>query len=1168
MKSITFSLFIIISSNILVAQKQKLQKFIEEGHSFNEIYQRADQMIRLHPLEDRNYRKEFQDGKHDKELQDNDRLRLERWAWYWRDRLNEDGSFPDLQAQLEVYKKVRSQSNYRNSPVWKHEGPIRNTGGYWGMGRTTHIDFHPSQNATFFVAAPNGGLWKTTDGGRNYVSLGEDLPQQPVGVVIVDPKNANNIYISLGEKEGWWQYGLGVYKSTDGGQSWKTTGLSWRLTENKVLFNMVMNPRNSNILFAATNNGLYKTFNGGNSWVKVLNDNYSDVVFKPGDTSVVYAAKNDYWGSCEVYKSTDGGNNFTQVSSFNTQKAFLKFAVTEASPNWLGVNASQDNAKRFFLSTNEGASFNYVSDLPENLVFFISQINPQVMYTGFVNAFKSTDGGKTWNQLTHWHGGTPYPEIHADQRYMSCHPRNKNEIYFCNDGGVYRYDENTNQWTELVNNLPITQFYKMAISNTNPPSIIGGSQDNGGFIRRSNGTWGNTNGGDAMWQEIDPTNANIGYTEYWGGTAVYRTTNNFFNLTEINKNIPGAPQGQWVTPFGLNPKNPKTFIIGYHDVFVSYNRGDHFSKLSNNLTGAEDKDLRVVRISPLDTLTILAAQANMVYRTYDYGKNWQKTNLTQSFEITDLCYHSKDTNRVWLSRSGLGNVKVMESKDRGRTWINATGNFVNTPVLALCYDEASNILFAGTDIGVFYAEVGNWNWQYYGIGLPNTSVTDLDIHQATRKLYVSTYGRGFYSIDLPECFPLNVEIATQLPDGTFTGQDSMQFCVGQDIVLKCNTALTQGEFKWTGPLNLDTTLQQNQSIYIGRANLSRTGNYHLTYTSNNGCVRTDMIYIRVNNNPVARARADFQILDCHHDEITLSSSNQSTDFRYHWTFGGQFLSDSNLVKVDQVGLYYLKLTNSRTSCFVLDSIYIRKVESPSFNLFKKDAICFGDSSGTLDWSVNGGLKPFSFAFSDERLKNQKTNLNAGTYRIELTDSLNCTEFIEFEIQQPSAIQILESISHAKSGNDGKIVLTVSGGTPPYVFKWWDGQNQIGDQSTLENLSPGIYHLVLIDSNHCERNVEYNVLDASSTQQLEELATRIFPNPAKDFINVDLSKLELSGLSYQLVSEKGVNVLKSGLLIPSQINRINVGQLLPGIYIIRILGPLGSYDFKFSIVTSR
>lgn len=1159
---------IILYFNISFAQNQKLQAYIEEGHGFHEIYQKADRMIRRHQLEDEPYRKEYRKGKKSKDWIDNERLHLERWAWYWRDRVADDGSFPDLQRQQILYQELQKGTQYRNVSVWKHEGPVRNTGGYWGMGRTTHIDFHPSQNGTFYVAAPNGGLWKTTDGGATYNSLGEQLPQQPVGVVIVDPRNANNIFISLGEKEGWWQYGLGVYKSTDGGQTWKTTGLSWKLTESKVLFSMVMNPRNSNVLLAATNNGLYKTYNGGNSWVKVLPDNFSDVIFKPGDTTTVYAAKNDYWGSCEVFKSNDGGSNWTQVSSFNTQKAFLKLAVTQADPNYLAVNASQDGAKKLFLSTNSGNSFSYMSDMPENLVFYISQQNPSLMYCGYVNPYQSRDGGRSWNQMSHWHGGTELPEVHADQHYLIAHPRIKSDLYFCNDGGVYRYNENTEQWTELVHGLPITQFYKMAVSNTNPPSLIGGSQDNGGFIRRSSGAWGNTNGGDAMWQEIDPTNANIGYTEYWGGTAVYRTNNNFFNLTEISINVPGDPQGQWVTPFGLNPKNPKTFIIAYHEVFVSHNRGDQFVKLSTNLTGAEDRDLRIVRFNPLDTQTILASYANTVYHTRDYGRNWSKTTVSLNNDVTDICFHSKDTNKVWLSRSGLGTIKIMESRDRGRTWTNATSNFVNTPVLALCYDEASNILFAGTDIGVFFSEAGNWNWQYYGTGLPNTSVTDLDIHQQTRKLYISTYGRGFYSIDLPDCSPLAVNIAAQNANGAFQLIDTMNFCVSQPIVIKCNENLNSGTFRWTGPLNLDTTMNQNPGLNLGSATLSKTGNYVLVYTSANGCTRTDQIYIKVNNNPSARIRNDYPVLDCKHDQLRLFSSNTSVDFSYIWTDSmKQVLSDSAVQMVTEPGWYFFKLSNKRTACSVSDSFYVKEFVSPKIEFSASNPKCFGDSTGSIRWNVLYGVPPLKYTYSDTMLFINPDRLPSGSYTIKVSDSLNCEAGLQVELQSPPALDVDAVIKHSNQ-NNGKIELNPKGGVAPYRFLWIKNGEEFSRDSNLFQIDSGLYTLFLTDSFGCEIIREFRILDASLSQYDPFDAIRIYPNPAVSEFSLDPRNMGNDGIHYELMDATGKVVMLRGAITGPFIHKINVAHLVPGNYLLRVFNKNSKRDFKIQIVNHK
>lgn len=758
------------------AQEERIGQNLNYSQSFLENYNRASEFFRDSKDVEAEEKDRFSEDS--KYMPEEEFMKLERWAWYWRDRTTENGLLADPSDQWRLYRQAqKSNSSFRNlDPTWKHEGPVRNTGGYWSMGRTTHVDFHPTNQNIFFVAAANGGVWKTTDGGKSYFSLGDNLPQQPVGIVIVDPSNVNNIYITIGEKDGWWQYGLGVYKSTDGGKTWNPTGLSYKLTDNKVIYAMVMNPQNSNILVAATNNGIYKTINGGSSWVKVRTEDFSDVKYKYGNPNILYAARNDYWGSCEVFQSTDGGDNWNVISAFNKQKSFFRLVTTPANPEYLGINASEDGKKSFYLSKNGGKNFELISTLPENAILFMSSYDVNVVYCGAVRVYKSYDGGYNWQQLTEYYNDGVHVEVHADHHYVGYNPRQKDQLFFCHDGGIDNYDENLETWTELSQGLPITQFYKMAISTTNPPTLIGGSQDNGGWIRRSNGTWGNTNGGDAMWQLIDPTNPKIGFTEYYGGRAVYRTTDNFNTLKEINANLPKDIQGQWVTPFNFNPQNPRTFLIGYHEVFISPDRGNTFKQASTNLTGGEDKDLRNVDMSPVDTNFILASYANILYSTADYGKTWKSLTLPTSFDISSIEFHPTDSNRIWLTRSGLGTIKVMESKDRGKTWKNISTNFVNTPALIVRYDRASDQLFAGTDIGLFTTDADKIDWKYYGTGLPNTSVTDIEIHQASRRMYISTYGRGFYSIDLPPSkFPLTVTCPGNKIEMACTNQDTINY---------------------------------------------------------------------------------------------------------------------------------------------------------------------------------------------------------------------------------------------------------------------------------------------------------------------------------------------------------------------------------------------------------
>ena len=174
--------------------------------------------------------------------------------------------------------------------------------------------------------------------------------------------------------------------------------------------------------FTATSAGLYRTYNGGTNWTRIRTENFSDVKFKIGDTTTIYAAINDYWGSCEILKSTNAGNSWSQISIFNQQKAFLKLYTTPADPEYLAINQSVDGKRNFLLSKNSGANISFVSEMPENLTFLISPTNKNILYCGYVVLYRSDDGGKNWNQISNWYGGTGLPEVHADHHYAAFHP--------------------------------------------------------------------------------------------------------------------------------------------------------------------------------------------------------------------------------------------------------------------------------------------------------------------------------------------------------------------------------------------------------------------------------------------------------------------------------------------------------------------------------------------------------------------------------------------------------------------------------------------------------------------------------------------------------------------------------------------------------------------------
>ncbi|MCU0430856.1 MAG: hypothetical protein MUF42_12905 [Cytophagaceae bacterium] len=688
---------------------------------------------------------------------DSEYVKFKRWEWYWRDRVLPDGSFPDLASLESTNKEARSMKQAAAGGAWSCFSQTNTTGGYNGMGRATSIAFHPSNPDIYYVGAPIGGIWKTTNRGASYTALGDQLLFVSVGEIQIDYNNPNTIYISIGDNTGWWNPSLGVMKSTDGGLTWANTGLSFTFNAGVAIYRLEISPTNSNVLIAATTNGIYRTTNGGTNWTQVRAGSHGDVKFRPGDGNTVYAASDDYWGNSNVYRSNDGGVNWTQVSNFNTTNSFLRINVSAANNN--KIVAIITNGRDFYVSNDQGNTWTQRTDVPEDAFLYISPVDANVIYSGYVNVYRSNDNGGTWTKITHWHGGMPEPEVHADHHYAKHNPADGNIMYFCCDGGIYKHQEQTNNWWELNNSLVITQFYRLATAQNNANVVIGGTQDNGGRKRDSGGAWSASNGGDAMEVAIDPGNYNIFYTTYVNG-QLYRTMDfwNFDSYHDIRVNIPGAPDGDWVTPYVIDPNNNATLVAGYKEVYRSTNRGDSWTQISAGMTGNEN--LHCIAVAKGNSNIIYASRNNIFYATTNMGANWNSYTLPNSERITSITVHPTNSSTIYVTRSGYNaGDKVFQSTNGGATWTNISGTLPNVPINGSVFYEASPYdgLFIGGDRGVFYRDNTMSDWIPWGNGLPNTSVTDLEIYKAGKKLRISTFGRGMWELDINDVpLPANI----------------------------------------------------------------------------------------------------------------------------------------------------------------------------------------------------------------------------------------------------------------------------------------------------------------------------------------------------------------------------------------------------------------------------
>lgn len=714
-----------------------------------------------------------------------------RWEWFNQTRLDNDGSLPPQGSTYmawQDYKKKRRIDLRSNISNWSFIGPTEVTGGYQGMGRVTCIAFHPTMANTYFIGTPSGGIWKTTDDGQTWTTNTDQEPTLGVSSIVINPNNPDSMYALTGDGDRGSLSGLtgaprgdsktlGVIISTDGGATWDTTGLNFLASEAVLGRKLLMDPTNSQMLICATGTGIYRTEDAGKTWSKSYNDYFIDIEFHPTDPSIVYATTLNFSGNCKLYKSTSNGMFFVPVYTFsNGSRAAL--ATTPDAPNSVYILVAEKTTGSYeglYKSTNKGSGITQIGNQSTHknilggntdgsstkgqgtydLIIEVENNDSNVIYTGGVNDWKSTNGGTTFNCLTNWWNSGGYPEVHADKHFFAFNPLKSNRLYECNDGGVYYTDNKGLSWTEISEGLHISQLYKVTLDNESNPGILGGSQDNGTYGRTSTGNAYLATGGDGMECHTDQSNDARMYAAYARG-VLYRNENKFYNRNatiKISDNIPGTPIGSWVTPFQLEPKKQQNIVAGYADVMRSTNYGNSWTSISSNFSSTGN--LTNIALSITDDSTIYASDFYRLWVTFDLGANWNTIRTTNyPVTFTDVVVDPYNDSIIYLTYGGYNdNKKVEKVQFNGTTWdvTNLTGTLPNVAVNTLVIDSnGAGEMYIGTDLGIFYRTQTMTDWDRFSHNLPNVVVTDLDIAPKYRKLYAATYGRGIWVTALEE----------------------------------------------------------------------------------------------------------------------------------------------------------------------------------------------------------------------------------------------------------------------------------------------------------------------------------------------------------------------------------------------------------------------------------
>jgi photosystem II stability/assembly factor-like uncharacterized protein len=714
---------------------------------------------------------------------------FKRWEWYWETRVNSDGTFPSSNSLWEEWNNYvalnpESTNSRQQIGTWKYTESNISSGSNAGMGRISCIAFHPQDVNTFWAGSPDGGLWKTTNGGKNWTTNNSNLPILGVTDIAVDPKNPHILYIATGAGNLGSLSALtgpmtgdtksiGILKSLNDGHTWNLTGLNWNEKEPKLITRLLINPNNPQILIAASSDGIWRTTNGGSSWTKSVDGYFMDIEFNPIDPEIVYAATYSKIGKAAMYRSINGGAQWTLVTTLNNVSR-VNIAVTKAAPKMVdavcantdgglaGLIYSMDNGASFSTYFNADCKTNLLHHSYNasgcggqgwyNLAYAINPTNSYDYWLGGINTWNSKNGGSTWDLKTCW-DDTPsnnpnrVPKLNSSKHLLVFHPLNSNILFECNNGGIFKTEDKGITWTNLSNGLGISQIYKIGVSQINPNQVMCGLQDNGlkEFGTNNEQILSSVDGMECIY---DYSDSKIKYASTSNG-AIFRTLNNWSTKEMISTNIPGGqPHGAWVTPIVIDPQSPATIYAGYELLYKSTNRGNTWNAISPVLCY---NHIRNIAIAPSNSHYIYATSLDTLFFTNDGGITWKNYSFDiLDAKITGIAINSNNPESLWITLSGYNvDHKVYSSNDGGTTWNNISGTLPNLSVNCIVYQKNSNnSLYIGTDVGVFYRDDNMNDWVRFQNGLPNVPITELEISYADNTLWAATLGRGLWSSDL------------------------------------------------------------------------------------------------------------------------------------------------------------------------------------------------------------------------------------------------------------------------------------------------------------------------------------------------------------------------------------------------------------------------------------
>lgn len=704
-----------------------------------------------------------------------------------------------------------AQNSALNAGDYLGDLKARHIGPALMSGRISDIEMHPKNSNTILIGAAGGGVWRSQDGGIRFTSIFDQYCQS-IGCVTIDPSDPDNTYW-VGTGEPWTRNsvsaGDGIYKTTDGGKNWTKMGLE----KSDRIASIQVNPKNPNEVFVgvlgalwgpSNERGVYKTIDGGKTWTNVLfvdnTTGCSELVMDPSNPNILYAA---FWEfrrtaysfnsgglNSALYKSEDGGTTWKKLENGIPagKKGRIAIAIAPSNPNLLYavIEAEKKEQKGLYRSEDAGKTWTYLNGDFALTVrpFYFSRIvvhpkDPNILYKAGLSGSKSRDGGKTFENLG---------SMHSDIHDIVIDVNQPDKVFVATDGGLYR-SMNGGSSLEIIENLPLSQFYHVSIDNRNPYYVYGGLQDNnswfgpsaspGGIEARD---WELVGQGDGFRVYPHPTNPKIVYSEMQGAEAIWRFDVEKQQLKTVKPYaLEGDPKLRfnWNASLTTSQHAPDRLYVGSQFLHVSNDRGDTWTKISPDLTtndktkqnqeasgglsadnsGAENHcTIFTIAESPLtDQIIWVGTDDGNVQVTKDGGKTWE--NLSKNFPglpANTWCYHieasvhGKEIAYAVFDGHSRNDylAYVYKTEDFGKTWKSIASAEISTFARNIQEDFVNKeLLYLGTENGLYVTINGGKSWSAFTNNFPKVAVHYLELHPTKHSLVAATHGRGIIIID-------------------------------------------------------------------------------------------------------------------------------------------------------------------------------------------------------------------------------------------------------------------------------------------------------------------------------------------------------------------------------------------------------------------------------------